>query len=285
MAETRVLIVTPLKADISKHYSKTLIELLTGTIPGYFFGHVFMSGNCVMGARDWGANQMERENWDGILWWDADLAPGTADIVRLLSHKQDFVCGAYCGRDVSTHWHFFPVSPEAEILESGLWQMQKAAIGFSFIRRSVFDKIRAAHPEYTYANQEQGTGKTQLQQYFPWQIIGPNSVLGKFERIKDFLKGQLERPHNATEMLREISRIVDDTDYSQNLMQGEDYGFCRLAREAGVEIWLDTRLVVPHLGECEFPIAHEDVVKMTLEPWRQDFWAKLREDHAAKGAA
>lgn len=285
MAETRVLIVTPLKGGISANFSNTLTNLLTSTVPGFYFGHQFIMGNCVMGARDWAAFYMEKDKWDGLIFWDSDLLPTPADFVRLLSHGLDFVCGAYCKREVETNWHFFPVTPETDILESGLWQMKQAAIGFSYISKAVFDKIRARHPECAYYNQEQGVDKVSLHQFFPWQIVGPNSDLGKIERIKEYLRGQMERAHNSAEMLTEISRILDDTDYSQNFMQGEDYGFCRLAREVDVPIWLDTKLVVPHRGECDFPIAHEDVVRMTTEPWRQDFWAQLRKDRAAQISA
>lgn len=283
--DTRVLIVTPLKGDVSRHYNKTMVELLTATIPGFTLGHVFMTGNCVMGARDWGAWRLEAEGWDKLLFWDADLNPTPADFVRLLAHDKDFVCGAYCKREVETHWHFFPVNPGAEIQPNGLWQMNQAAIGFSLIDQDVFARIKAAHPELTYTNQEQGTGKTQLQQYFPWQIVGPNSNLGKIERIKKFLDGKMDRPFNATELLIEISGIVDDDDYSQSLMQGEDYGFCRLAREVGVEIWLDTKLVVPHTGECDYPIAHEDLIRMIAEPWRQDFYAEVQAKQAQEKKA
>lgn len=274
--DTRVLIVTPLKGDISRHYSKTLIELLNGQIEGFTLGHVFMTGNCVMGARDWGAYKLETEGWDKLVFWDADLNPTPADFVRLLAHPESFVCAPYCKREVETNWHFFPVTPETEIQPSGLWQMNQAAIGFSVIDKSVFARIKAAHPELTYTNQEQGVGKTQLQQYFPWQVVGPNSNLGKITALKKFLNGKMDRPFNGTELLIEISQIMDADDYKENLMQGEDYGFCRLARECGVEIWLDTKLVVPHLGECEFPIAHEDLVRMIAEPWRQDYWAEIR---------
>lgn len=281
MADTRVLIVTPLKGDISRHYSKTLIELLNGHIDGFELGHVFMTGNCVMGARDWGAYKLEQEGWDKLIFWDADLNPSPADFVRLLAHKEDFVCAPYCKRETDTNWHFFPISPETGILPNGLWQMNQAAIGFSSIDKSVFARIKTCNPWLTYTNQEQGVGKTQLHQYFPWQIVGPNSDMGKLRRITDHLNKALSGPHNSASLLAEMASILADDDHSQNLMQGEDYGFCRMAREAGVKIWLDTKLIVPHLGECSYPIAHDNLVRMIAEPWRQDHWAEIKAKQAA----
>lgn len=283
MADTRFLIVTPLKGEVTARYTKTMIELTEGQIPGFTFGHVFISGNCVMGARDWGAYRMDTEGYDGIVWWDSDLVPTTADFVRLVSHEQEFVCAAYCGRDTTAHWHFEHV-PDTGMTPAGLWAVKKSAIGFARIKKSVFDKIRAAHPERTYKNREQGVDVTQLHQFHPWQIIGPNSDMGKLKRLKELLAGQLDHAHNATELLREVSGIVFDPDYSQNLMQGEDYGFCRMAREVGVDLWVDSKLVVGHRAEITLPIPHDDLVRMVAEPWRQDAWAKLKEDRA-KGAA
>lgn len=282
MNETRVLIVTPLKGDVSRHYASTMVELLNGTIEGFTLGHVFMTGNCVMGARDWGAYKLETEGWDKIIFWDSDLKPVAADFVRLLAHQEDFVCGAYCKREVATNWHFFPVNSAATILPSGLWQMNQAAIGFSVIDKKVFAKVKALHPHLTYTNQEQGVGKTQLHQYFPWQLVGPNSDHGKLQRLRMFLTEQHGLPGGATERLQQIKDIIYEDNYSRNLMQGEDYGFCRMAREAGVEIWLDTKLIVPHLGECSFPIPHEELIKMIAEPWRQDHWAEIRAQAANK---
>lgn len=285
MKPTRVLIGTPLKGEVTPAYAKTLVEMMSGELPGVEFGHLFMSGTCVFGARDRLAYEAEKGGFNKLIFWDADLKPTPADFVRLLSHDEEFVCGAYGKREAQTHWHFFPFTEQEEILPSGLWRMNQAAIGFSVIDLAVFQRIRARYPEQTYKNKEQGADLIQLYQYFPWQIVGPNTPREKLARLKILLDGKLQHAFNATEMLRQIMEVVDGEDFSTNLMQGEDYGFCRLARETGTRIWLDSKLVIPHSGLCDFPIAHDDLIRMTTEPWRQEHWAKLKLQRVREMAA
>lgn len=284
MAEIQVLIGTPLKGEISPYYARVLADLSAGELPGYKFHHAFMGGTCVFGARDILANRALVEGYDKLIFWDADLKPRPADFVRLLSHSEDFVCGAYCKREIETHWHFFP-EKDAEILPSGLWNMSQAAIGFSCIDLSVFKKIRDRMPEATYKNKEQGEDVKQYHQFFPWQIIGANTAREKLERLRALLDHRLDHAFPATELLRQVQGIIEAGDYSANLMQGEDYGFCRQAREAGIKVWLDTKLVIPHAGTCDFPVPHDDLVRMIAEPWRQDHWAKLKAERAASRVA
>lgn len=283
MEKIRVLIGSPRKGDIPADYCKTLAKLCASELPGVLeFEHMFMGGTCVFGARDILANEALKGGYDRLIFWDTDLKPTPADFVRLLSHGEELVCAPYCARITDTRWHFYPISAETDILPSGLWEMNQAAIGFSSISCSLLRKIKDRHPESTYANQEQGAGKMQLHQFFPWQIVGPNTPREKMERLKTLLDGRLDHAYNAGELLGQIRGIVDADDYSANLMQGEDYAFCRLAREVGAKIWLDTKLPVAHLATCELPIPHDDLVKMILEPWRQDHWAKLRAERVEK---
>lgn len=275
MDEIRVLIGTPLKGEVSPHYAKVLAELSAGELAGYRFEHAFMGGTCIFGARDILAHRAMEEGYQKLIFWDADLKPIAADFVRLVSHPEPFVCGAYGKRQVEGQWHFFPV-PGAEILPNGLWEMQQSAIGFSVLDVPMLKQIKERNPQSTYRNKEAGENVRQYHQFFPWQIIGENTAREKLERLKEFMNGKLNHAFNAGETLMKISEIVDGDDYSANLMQGEDYGFCRLAREAGFKIWLDSKLVIPHTGHCDFPIPNEELIRMTTEPWRQEYWAKLR---------
>lgn len=38
---------------------------------------------------------------------------------------------------------------------------------------------------------------------------------------------------------------------------GEDYGFCHFARKLGFEIYADTRCIIPHTGNVDYPLPHD----------------------------
>lgn len=38
---------------------------------------------------------------------------------------------------------------------------------------------------------------------------------------------------------------------------GEDYGFCHFARKLGYDIFADTRCIIPHTGNADYPLPHD----------------------------
>ena len=64
--------------------------------------------------------------------------------------------------------------------------------------------------------------------------------------------------------------ILADKDYSENQIRGEDFYFCELALEAGIELYVDAALIIPHNGEIQFPIPTKQLFTMINEPWRAD---------------
>jgi hypothetical protein len=261
---------------VSSEYCKLMTEILVNPPPGHVMGHVFLEGTIVTCARDQIAAEMLRHDWDRVLFWDDDMKPTLSQFHKLLSHEEEFVCGGYCKRNIHTKFHIHPL-PEAEILPNDLWQMFKAAIGFSVISRSVFERIMAKWPERHYLNVEPGHDPVKLYEFFPWELVGPNTPRGKITRLKEFFAEHKDKPGNHTELLHEAERIVLDDDFSGNALCGEDYAFCHMARESGTKIWLDSQLIVPHVGLCAYPIPHEELIKMTAEEWRQDYWKLRRE--------
>lgn len=279
MKETRVLFGTPVKGMVSHRYSNIMMEILLNPPPGHVFGHVFLAGTIVTAARDQIAAEMERGNWDKLVFWDDDMEPTIAQTHRLLSHDKDFVCGGYCKRDIHTAWHIHPAK-DAEILPDGLWRMHKAALGYSVIGKNVFAAIRAKFPERQYEIREEGQKPMKLFEFFPWEIVGQNTPRQKIARLQKLFQ-ENSKPWSASKLLEQVEQIVTADDYADNSLRGEDYAFCELAREAGVEIWLDSQLIIQHVGSCSYPISHDNLIKMTTEEWRRVHWEEMKAKRAA----
>lgn len=62
-----------------------------------------------------------------------------------------------------------------------------------------------------------------------------------------------------TDVLRKLSKpwfFFYECETANELMHGEDFGFCKKAKEAGYLIHLDTGLLLRHIGPAEFGLEH-----------------------------
>lgn len=251
----KILIATPLKGGLDAQFVTSLLGTVFSQIPDTSYGFAFVTGTSVALARNATVKAARSQNCTDILFWDADLRGSGAHLQRLLSHDREFVAAWYSKRGLKTYWHGSPLTAWTDRDPSGLVEMRQCAVGFSLIRMSVFDKIAARYPLNAYQNNE-GDASADEFDYFPTGIVGPNSDSGKLDRIR------------SASTLDEVRAILADSDPSGNMMMGEDYYFCRLAREAGVSLWLDPSLVVAHNGTTDFPIPTDDLKAMIAEPWR-----------------
>jgi hypothetical protein len=89
-----------------------------------------------------------------------------------------------------------------------------AATGFMMIKRSVFERLIAAHPERAYTSDHVYTG---------------------------------ERNERSYHALFECGIDPQTREYLS-----EDFGFCRLWRELGGKIWLDVEAPLVHTGAHDF---------------------------------
>jgi hypothetical protein len=144
-------------------------------------------------------------------------------------------------------------------------------LGFSFISTRALLQIKERLPWHRYAMKETGErgGKPEMFEFFPNGVVGPNSAEGKLGRIKDFIK-QWESHEIRTheELLNRIIFTADDKDYSTNIMLGEDYYFCKLARDAGLKLHIDNNLIIPHETSVRLPVDNGKILAALSEPWR-----------------
>lgn len=267
----KILIATPLRGDLPAAYLNTLFRVMGSRTPGISFGYAFIGATSVQWARDEAVQMARDKQCTEIIFWDKDLEPSIEHWQRLVSHEtQEIVCSLYAKRDPLTHWHATFIDGKEPDM-NGIVEVHQAAVGFSKIKMSAFDNLRTAYPDRAYTINNAGMPPQKLHEYFPMERVGFNTDSGKIQRIKALLKpGAVIPDHITNFLISEIVSVLQDSDYSSNQMHGEDYSFCRLARAAGIPIHVDTQLIIPHTGECRFPIPTALLEEMAKEEWRKE---------------
>lgn len=275
----KILVASPVRGGMSPSYVRSTIALLNSSLcrgdnRPYSIEFAWTSGTSVAMARDEMASLFLTRGDDELIFWDLDL--GVADpqymvsmFNRLLSHDVDIVGGAYVGHNFISHWHGAAASPNATIRKDGLLPMAQIPLGFSKVKRQVFEKIKETHPHLLYQMKE-----TEMQQprtmfeFFPNGIVGPNTGQGKVNRVMEILNNCSKNGGDATSILSDVAKIIHASDYSQNVMLGEDFYFCFLARQAGFEMFIDNNLIVPHSTDVRLPVKNQLLLDALTEEWR-----------------
>lgn len=257
-----ILVATPLKGGIPTAYYLAMIGLLQKSRSELQFQSVFLTGTSVNFARNEIAKMARDGKFTHVLWWDVDLKPTPEQFDRLIAHDEDIVCAMYPRRTVTTSWHITAVRGEPT-REDGLQKVFKTAIGFSIMRVSVLEKIAATYPDHDcIRGEEYGKEAVHLHEFFPMGLLGPNSPVGRLESIKKYLA-------EGGDKIEVVRTLISKKHEGQTMLTGEDYYFCRLALGAGFSIHLDTKMIVKHTGETDFPIETEELTAAANEKWRQ----------------
>lgn len=288
----RILIASPVRGGVSPTYVKTLLALLfskTNRIMGgpnapYDFDWAATSGTSVAMARDELANVAITRKFDGLCFWDIDLGAFNSEVTlamfhRLFSHDVDIVAGQYVGHNFLSQFHGATVE-KAELRPDGLMEMAQIPLGFSYISTKALLKIKEAHPHHTYVLKEtcMNRAKAGMFEFFPNGVVGPCSAEGKLARLNKIdyrMKlGGLAYTEDATRIINEVCEILNDTNYDTNIMLGEDFYFCKLARDAGLKLYIDNNLIIPHDTGIRLPVNNQDILTALGEEWRLENNAK-----------
>ncbi len=234
----KILLASPVRGGLSTDYVRTLIALLNcslckGPNAKYSIEFAWTKGTSVAMARDEYTDLFLKRGDDELLQWDTDLGHSDVGVMlsmfeRLLSHDVDIVAAPYVGHNFNSQWHGAAASTTESIREDGLIAMAQIPIGFSKVKRRVFEKIKQDAPwlQCVFKDTQMTKAKTGLFEFYPNGIVGPTTGQGKVERIKELLKTPLPPNHDgALGRYFAIETIINDSDYSQNIMLGEDYYF------------------------------------------------------------
>lgn len=276
----KIMIASPVRGGLSPNYVRAVIALLNsslckGTNPPYKFELAWTSGTSVAMARCEFTDLFLRSNFDELLQWDVDL--GVSDPLlmvsmfnRLLSHDVPVVGGAYVGHNFNSQFHGASAATDSKMDERGLLPMAQIPLGFSKTKREVFVKIKEDHPyfEYQFRETQMDKAKSGMFEFFPNGVVGPNTGQGKVDRIKSVLKDYKTCAANFADYLDKIHAIIHDNDYSQSVMMGEDFYFCKLVRDSGFEMFIDNNLIVPHESHVKLPVKNQDILTELGQAWR-----------------
>lgn len=157
-----------------------------------------------------------------LLFLDDDLEFHSDHIAMLLENDKGIVCGMYPKKQLKLQ----PVLsrlPEGQGEQEGhLITVREAGTGFMMISRQVFEAIMSLEPENHYIDDNDKSLR-----YDFWKV-------GVF---KD-----------------------DGDEYGRYL--SEDWYFCWKARQLGFKTWVDTRILVAHIGQYSYPLEQSELKEL-----------------------
>jgi len=157
---------------------------------------------------------------------DSDISFHPDHVSRLISHNVDCVAGPYCHKKPQLEWSARAIAGETPDPKTGLQVLNAVGTGFLLVKRHVFEKIRADHPEIEHKEDwSEAKGETK------WDF---------------FSEGVVQEPIY----------------YPEPTFLSEDFYFCKRVRDAGFKVLVDTSFYVMHWdggrGYPEQPPAKHD---------------------------
>jgi hypothetical protein len=252
--------------------------MASAKIPNVKLDWILLDGPAVQIARNEIAAYAIDNKFDELIFWDKDVLAqrNGADVtdsalMRLIGHDKDIVTSVYASRSLDTHWHVTPLADEVAD-EQGLQRVEKASIGFSKIKTSVFKKIAADNPDRLAMLFDPNRAPRSIPELFPMELTGRNTPAYRLKEIKNALTECKNDDKLRMRIERELTVRYDEP----NAYLSEDYGFCKLARESGYDIWMDTLMVLGHESKVTLPIETPKLMEMLSEPWRKEELAVIK---------
>ena len=149
-----------------------------------------------------------------LFFLDSDVGFEADDVLKLLNHNKEMVCGAYPMKTIPLKWNFTITEPKQR--EGDLVAIDKIGIGFSLIHRNVFLRIAKQYPELKYIPTNESTTHNPTEQEF-------NNSYHYFHEMR---QGNIYLP--------------------------EDLSFFTRARSVGMQAWMDTSINLCHVGSHVF---------------------------------
>lgn len=148
-----------------------------------------------------------------LMFIDTDIEWNPDDILRLVGHGKDMVCGAYPKKQFPPVFALQPLLDEQgrsqRDPDTGAVRIRCAATGFLMIRRAVIERMMAAYPELRY---------------------------------------RAYASDGITEAARGYTYSLFDTITEPDAFYSEDYGFCVRWERIGGEVWVDPAIQLKHHG-------------------------------------
>lgn len=220
----KVLVATPAYGSlVTLNYLNGIISLLTTKIDGWLFAFRNIGNEAlIQRARQFLAQYAIANDFDKLLFIDADIGFSGEDVKRIINHDKPVVGGLYPVKKIPPYLNFNPL-PGHDLKEFGkindldgikkyaakygdsqeLVEVVHVPTGFLCIDVSVLKQVSGSVPAYKNSKSSGYPDIGKIPELFP-------------VRIKN---GALE---------------------------SEDWAFCSLCRENNIKIYLDTRIILTH---------------------------------------
>ena len=153
-------------------------------------------------------------DFEYLFFLDSDVGFEADDVLKLLNHNKEMVCGAYPMKTVPLKWNFTITEPKQR--EGDLVAIDKIGIGFSLIHRNVFIRIAKQYPELKYIPTNESTTHNPTEQEYD----------NSYHYFHEMRQGDIYLP--------------------------EDLSFFTRARNVGMQAWMDTSINLCHVGSHVF---------------------------------
>lgn len=260
MPTRKLIIASPAKNGLSSFYFKSFLDLIGHGVPGYQAEVVVEDGNNALNlSRNIIVDDLIHGSFDDedkMLMLDTDHKWDLNHLNRMLSHdfsKYPIISGTYCKKAAGRPVWLGLTKKGAQPLENGLIECEFLPTGFLCTSVGVLRAIAKDNPERDFYYDDHGKTKV-MTELFPIGVRGPRTAEARLNRVKKLL---LDHKNTPKEELFRFFYEVKDACYDQQepgRCVGEDYCFSYLACKAGFTLWIDTQLVTPHVGQCDFPI-------------------------------
>lgn len=262
MTKKRVLIACPAKGGLPSYWVHSLVKIITADHPLFSFDVKVETGHGAINiARNIiAANAIEMDYW-AVGQIDHDMLHSLEDIVRLCTRllEVEFVYAPYVRKESGPVKWLVVHKPSAVLQPNGLMECDFVGTGAHFSRVSALKAMCDFYPErrFAYDDEQSGTKKFMTELY-PIGLVGPNTPEGRLARIKAAFESgcsDMFSPPSAKGFAEACEKILTEIHPGESRMLGEDYHFCHLARKAGFRLWSDHDHLIPHVGDCQYPIS------------------------------
>jgi hypothetical protein len=164
-----------------------------------------------------------------LIMIDDDVRWEAGAIMRLLSHDCDVVMGAYPKKVEPIQFPVKMLPGETPDTKTGLMKIRGGPAGFMRISRRAIERMIEAYPQRVYRDPNVSIGKA-------WALF-------------------------MLELGPDTEEVGGD---GMNELWGEDFTFCRLWRELGGDVWLDTVLTFQHWGRKAYEGCYADHLPFSM---------------------
>lgn len=181
-------------------------------------------------ARNLAAMAFIESDFDKLMTIDADVVWSYEDFKRIISSDKEIIGGAYPIKN-------FPVCMNFNALPGRGTEFLKSGRGYDLDAWTQFVK-KYADPE---------TGLAEVRHLPTGFLCVTRDVFAKLSHTVDVYHSR--GPETGT--MKGFYHFYPSGVFAGEL-ESEDWGLSRLAREAGFQVWLDTRVTLGHIGNWEF---------------------------------